>query len=171
MNVGAVSPAVAKLASPEVWPDLAARIRAWLPARRFFASKDRVLAGLAVEDVAVLGAELASVIVACLYEDGGEERYHVPVVCSAGPPPPGAAVIGELDGCRLLDGATVPGAIRALAALALRGEQLPTARGNRITGRPTGTRDRRRARRLAPAGVRRAPDGRGAEQLLGGAGR
>ncbi|HEX3539707.1 MAG TPA: hypothetical protein VHT75_04615, partial [Acidimicrobiales bacterium] len=79
-------------------PDDLAR---WLPEQRWFAGRDRRIAGVRVGEIGALPGEplVRILVVTVSYADGGEERYQVPVVHHERPVAEiGAALIGSTAG-------------------------------------------------------------------------
>ncbi len=87
-------------------------LAAWLPRQRWFAAKTRRLATLTVADTIVLGGGILAIVEVTL-DDGGQDRYAVPL-SSASPTPLVADALDDTAFCRsLLDlvagGAAVSG--------------------------------------------------------------
>jgi maltokinase len=123
--------ALAALATPSAERTLADALREWLPRQRWFAGKARTVAEVAVHDVALFidaGAELLWVAVDVRYDDGGSERYQVPLVVGeeAAERDSVAAILPEGP---LVDALTVPDACALFARLCLGTQPYTTVRG------------------------------------------
>jgi maltokinase len=131
---------LAALASPAAERTLADALREWLPRQRWFAGKARALTGVAVHDVALLAdadAEILLLWAEVSYDDGGAERYQVPL--AIGPPQAERpSVAAHLPEGPLVDALTVPAACHLLARRCTEEHSEPTAAGHRLVGRPAG---------------------------------
>ena len=109
-------------------PALARALSLWLPDRRWFSAKERVLREVAVEEIIPLRdsePEVALIIARASFTEGEDQRYSVPVLHATGQLAvtaanvhPGA-VIARLDDGVLLDAMAVPEGVHAIAAAAL----------------------------------------------------
>ena len=130
---------LADLARREHHDALAAVLRTWLPAQRWFAGKARRVTGMSVADAFVVGAdgvEVLDVLVEVAFADGGTELYQVPV--SADAAAPDEAVIATRPDLRLVDATYVAGVTLLLAGLTRDERERTLPSGRTLVGRPVG---------------------------------
>ncbi|MGD9999107.1 MAG: maltose alpha-D-glucosyltransferase [Ilumatobacteraceae bacterium] len=123
---------------------LARALSTWLPERRWFSAKERVLRDVTVEDVISISEsepEVALVIARASFSEGDDHRYAVPVLHAVGQlaasiqhvPP--AALIARLDDGLMLDAMAVPEGVHAITAAALT-KRVRQGRAGRAFGAP-----------------------------------
>ncbi len=116
--------------------ELAAQLVEWLPTRRWYQGKDRTIASVSVVDRSDLPGGLVLLVVGVGYEDGGADRYFLPVTAEEQGPL-------RFGGRRFMDALASPEAVRLIADLACSSTATPTRAGGRLEGRPvTGDRPR-----------------------------
>ena len=133
---------LAALADPACWSALAAGLAPWVSRQRWFAGKARTPVGWRISDVALSGP-VVLVLVQVDYEDGGSERYCVPLALGT----PEVLTVADLPLC---DAAEVPQAMAALAEACLSPDGNAAASGGMLIGAPLGrpAADLGRVRRL-----------------------
>ena len=155
---------LAALAAPASERTLAEAVRAWLPRQRWFAGKARTVTEVAVHDVALLGdaeGELLWVLVDLRYDDGGGERYQVPLIVGS-EQADRASVAAWLPEGPLVDALTVPQGCVLLARLCLGTQPHTTVRGDTIAS--TASTPERASKRQDIAVSRHSVRAMGAEQ-------
>ncbi|MCU1361092.1 MAG: alpha amylase, catalytic subdomain [Ilumatobacteraceae bacterium] len=109
-------------------PALARALTTWLPDRRWFSAKERILREVSVEDVIPLrdsDPEVALIIARASFTDGDDHRYAIPILHATGQVAATAtnlqpgAIIARLDDGVLLDAMAVPEGVEAIVAAAL----------------------------------------------------
>ncbi len=123
---------------------LSRAIRRWLPDRRWFSAKDRVLSEVAIEDVIPLrepGVEISLIVVRASFTGGDDQRYSVPAMHATGQlaatlanTAPGA-IIARLEEGLMVDAMAVPDGVLALTGAAVSRRVRPGRRG-RLRGAP-----------------------------------
>jgi predicted trehalose synthase len=123
-------PGLADLRDGARWPPLADALASWLPAQRWFGGKARQLSEVHVDDVVLLGdAEVLIVVLQVRYDDGGDERYQVPLV-------EGAPAIAEVEGLPLREASADARGRRLLAEANLTDAMHRSAAGAELLGLP-----------------------------------